>query len=70
MQLPCDQMKAELSRLGTEHGRGPAEGTMHAAWNAEGLACVVVEFPDGMRWEVPFDAEAQDIIRSAYETKH
>ena len=68
-KLPCDQLKAELSRLSRAHGRDPFDADMSAIWRDDVL-CLVVSFPDGMAWEVPFDPEAQDIVQAANSTKH
>ena len=69
MQLPCEQLKAELSRLSRVHKRSAGDGDMSAVWRDDVL-CLVVSFPDGMAWEVPFDPEACDIILAAQATKH
>lgn len=68
--LPCEQMKAEFYRLCRVHGRSMDEGELRATWNADGDLCVAVSFPDGMAWEVPFDAEAQAIVQGMNATKH
>lgn len=67
--LPCDQLKAELSRLSRVHGRDLFDADMTAVWRDD-LLCLVVRFADGMAWEVPFDPEAQDIILAGQSTKH
>ncbi|GAA3928698.1 hypothetical protein GCM10022229_22960 [Luteimonas lutimaris] len=67
--LPCDQLKAELARLCRAHNRSVFDGDMRVTWRGDEL-CLAVSFPDGMAWEVPFDAEAQTIIQSANATKH
>lgn len=69
-KLPCEQLKAELSRLCRVHGRSLEEGDMRATWNEDGQLCLAVAFPDGMAWEVPFDAGAQDIVQATDATKH
>lgn len=68
-KLPCEQLKAELSRLSRVHGRDPFDADMSAVWRADVL-CLAVSFPDGMAWEVPFDPEAQDIVLARQATKH
>ena len=68
-KLPCDQLKAELSRLSRVHGRSAGDGEMHVTWRGDEL-CLAVSFPDGMAWEVPFDPEAQAIVQAANSTKH
>lgn len=70
MRLPCEQLKAELSRLSRVHKRSAGDGELSVTWNDDGQLCLAVAFPDGMAWEVPFDAEAQDIIRAQDATKH
>lgn len=69
MQLPCDHLKAEIARLCRVHGRSLDDGQMRATWR-DGALCLAVSFPDGMAWEVPFDPEAQDLVRAANATKH
>lgn len=68
--LPCENLKAELARLSRVHKRSMDEGEIRATWNADGQLCLAVSFPDGMAWEVPFDSEAQDILRMMNATKH
>jgi hypothetical protein len=67
--LPCEQLKAELSRLCRDHRRSLDDGEMEATWR-DGMLCIAVTFPDGMAWEVPFDAGAQDIVQGLNATKH
>lgn len=67
--LPCDQLKAELSRLSRVHGRDPFDADMRVVWRDDVL-CLAVSFADGMAWEVPFDPEAQDIVKASQATKH
>lgn len=69
MQLPCEQMKTEIARLCRVHRRNLDDGEMRATWR-DGVLCLAVSFPDGMAWEVPFDPEAQDILRAGSATKH
>ena len=69
MQLPCEQLKAELSRLCRVHKRSMDDGEMSATWR-DGLLCLSVVFADGMAWTVPFDPETQDIIEAKDATKH
>lgn len=69
MQLPCEQLKAELARLCRVHNRSIEEGEMRATWR-DGELCLAVSFADGMAWEVPFDSGTQDIIEAGNAIKH
>lgn len=68
-KLPCENLKAELSRLSRVHGRDPYDADMNTEWRDNRL-CLVVRFADGMAWVVPFDPEAQDVILARQSTKH
>lgn len=64
--LPSDLMKAELRRLGLEHGRSVMDALTLETEQRNDRWCLVAFFADGMEWVVPFDPEAQEALQAAW----